>query len=195
MVNPDIAYLRSKLDLEGKYVDFALLREWLSVEQVAFGLGIELSKKDNQSSDSERRGRCLKCHKDRSFSLNINTNRFKCFTKGCNLKGGGVIDFYSKLYDVTAREAAHFLAIHYDIRPYDSEIIEASKFKKKTVSENKPPAVPNKQPDQSREVVSRAEFDALTEKVERLNGILKVLAPTFFLNETSETEKILSGGA
>ncbi len=52
----------------------------------------------------------------------MNTNRFNCFAKNCVLKGGGVIDFFAKLYEVPAKEASHLLACAYGIQPYTQEI-------------------------------------------------------------------------
>lgn len=186
MVNLDRAELRSKLDLDGKYVDFSLLRTALTVEKVVRDLDINLSA---PSKEGECRGTCPKCAKDRSFSLNINTNRFNCFTKGCFLKGGGVIDFFAKLYEVTAKEASHLLACAYGIQPYSSEPVEESQPSAKPVAapKEKPPAeVQTIQPEQSRGVVSREEFDALTNKVERLSLI--VWSQMFETGEIEETD-------
>lgn len=119
MVNLDIRDLRPNLDLENKYVDFALVRNALSVASVVKDLQINLSA---PTKDAECRGTCPKCAKEKGFSLNINTNRFNCFTKGCVLKGGGVIDFFAKLYEVSAKEASHLLACAYGIQPYTQEI-------------------------------------------------------------------------
>ena len=118
MVNLDAAEQRLKLDLDGKYVDFNLLRTALTVVKVAGDLGIKLTE---PTKEGERRGKCPKCGKDRSFCLNANTSRFKCFAKGCNLKGGGVIDFCAKLYEMSAKESSHLLAYAYGVQPYDSD--------------------------------------------------------------------------
>ncbi len=123
MVNLDTAELRLNLDLEGKYVDFSLLRTSLTVSKLIEDLQIALSE---PSREGECRGKCPKCDKDRSFSLNINTSRFNCFAKGCALKGGGVIDFFARLNEVTAKEASHLLACAYGIPPYNQEMIEAA---------------------------------------------------------------------
>lgn len=117
MVNLDTALLRPKIDLENKYVDFSLLRSALTVEKLVRDLEIKLSA---PSKDNERRAKCPKCEKDRSFCLNVSTNRFNCFNKGCDFKGGGVIDFFAKLNDVSAKEASHLLACAYGIQPYSS---------------------------------------------------------------------------
>lgn len=114
----ELAELRSNIDMEKLYVDFALLRTALTVVPVAEDLGVSLSE---ASREGERRATCPKCEKERAFSLNINTNRFNCFAKGCNLKGGGVIDFFAKLYEVSAKEASHLLAYAYGIQPYTQQ--------------------------------------------------------------------------
>lgn len=131
MVNLDAAELRSKIDVETKYVDFSLIRASLPVTVLVTDLNIFLSE---PTEEGECRGKCPKCGKNRSFVLNVSTNRFKCFAKGCNLKGGGVIDFYSKLIEVTAKEASHLLARAYAIQPYakDSEAITPSTVEKPT---------------------------------------------------------------
>lgn len=112
----ELAELRSKIDMEKLYVDFGLLRTALSVEKVAGDLNVSLSE---AGREGERRAECPKCGKARSFALNVNTNRFNCFAKGCTLKGGGVIDFFAKLYGVPAKEASHLLACAYGIQPYN----------------------------------------------------------------------------
>lgn len=113
MIQLDIKELRSKLDLDGKYVDFSILRTSLPVEKLVRDLDVKLTE---ATKEGECRGICPKCKKERSFALNVNTNRFNCFTKGCFLKGGGVIDFFAKLYEVTAKEASHLLACAYGIQ-------------------------------------------------------------------------------
>ncbi len=118
MVNLDVARLRSKLDLENKYVDFGVLRTSLTVFKVVGDLSVEMTEPNREG---ECRGKCPKCEKDRSFCVNANTNRFNCFAKGCVLKGGGVIDFFSKLYEVPAKDASHLLACAYGIQPYTSD--------------------------------------------------------------------------
>jgi hypothetical protein len=166
--------LRPKLDLETKYVDFSVLRTALSVAIVAGDLETNLSE---ATKDGECRGKCPKCRKDRSFALNINTNRFHCFAKGCVLKGGGVIDLIAKLYEVPAKEASHILACAYGIQPYSREPVKES-AEENQKSQQQPPeevisAIPES-PQENREValVNRAEFEALQNKVERLSMIV-----------------------
>ncbi len=136
MVNLDIAELRPNLDLEDKYVDFNLLRTSLTVTKLIEDLQIALSE---PSKEGECRGKCPKCEKGRSFSLNTNTSRFNCFAKGCTLKGGGVIDFCAKLFGVPAKEASHLLACAYGIQPYNqaamNEFLSVNEPAKESFSE------------------------------------------------------------
>ncbi|HEX8279715.1 MAG TPA: hypothetical protein VF540_13515 [Segetibacter sp.] len=181
MINLDVAELRPNLDLEGKYVDFNLLRTTISVAQLVMHLDIYLSE---PNKDGECRGFCAKCGKERSFSLNVTTNRFNCFSKGCALKGGGVIDFFGKLYGVSAKEAAHLLAYVFSIEPYtDRQEVNPNPKNQKTGRPVDQRNTDNSINENNREVVSRAEFDELTKKVERLTDILKALAPVCFLDE------------
>jgi hypothetical protein len=118
--------------------------------------------------------------------LNINTNRFNCFTKGCFLKGGGVIDLFAKLYEVPAKEASHFLACAYGIQPYSSEPVDKAEESKNPGSEKPRAIIQTEQPQQSREAVSREEFDVLNQKVERLSTIVWSLM--FEKGEIEETD-------
>lgn len=185
MVKLEIEKLRPKLDLEGKYVDFNTLRTALSVEKLVKDFDVNLTDPTNEG---ECRATCPKCKKQRSFALNINTNRFNCFTKGCFLKGGGVIDFVAKLFEVPAKEASHLLAYAYGIQPYSREPVSESKTNEKVVSEKPPAAVQTKQPDQGREVVSREEFDELKQRFERLSII--VWTHLFESGEIEETDTL-----
>ena len=111
----DVGYLRSKVDFEGKYVDFGVLRTALNISVVAKDLGIRFSE---PSYEGECRAKCPKCGKERSLSVNINTGRFYCFAKSCPFKGGGAIDLFSRLHEISAKEASHLLAFSYGITPY-----------------------------------------------------------------------------
>ena len=143
MVNLEIAQLRSKIDTEKLYVEFGLLRNALSVARIVKDLNISLSE---ANKEGECRGTCPKCQREKSFSLNTNTNRFNCFAKGCVLKGGGVIDFFGKLFEVSAKEASHLLACAYGISPYTQAVVAANN------QTNENPTVKAEQPAQSREV-------------------------------------------
>jgi len=173
MGNLDIAELRSKIDLDGRYVDFAELRSLLSVATVAEDSGVDFS---DPSYEGEIRGRCPLCKKARSLSVNINTNRFNCFSKGCRLKGGGVIDFFAKLHNVPSKEASHFVACAYQVGPYtDQPFTPAEKnLKPKPVSkggdEGDREAGPGN--NDASEYVTRAEFEDLQGRFNRLSGMV-----------------------
>jgi len=170
MVNLDIVELRSKIDLEGKYVDFSLLRTALTVVKIVRDLDLEMTK---PTKEGECRSKCPKCEKERSFCLNITTNRFNCFAKGCILKGGGVIDFFARLHEIPAKEASHLLACAYGIQPYTQKPVAASAVTTAKPNQQKTnPAKPQtERPAKGREV-SRAEFDELQRKFERLSVVV-----------------------
>jgi hypothetical protein len=199
MIELDLDALRSEIDLENKYVDFSLIRTSLTVERVVSDLDVILSAPTKEGEC--RATACPKCSKERSFVLNINTNRFNCFNKGCFLKGGGVIDFVARLYEIPAKEASHLLACVYGIQPYDSAagaggIIPGREAAAVTASpaEQPPPATAKTEPsatrEQSREagVISRAEFEKLEQKVERLSTI--VWSILFERSEIEETDQL-----
>lgn len=168
MTKLDLGVLRPKLDLEGKYVDFGILRTALTVVKIVRDLDINLTE---PTREGECRATCPKCRKERSFALNINTNRFNCFAKGCVLKGGGVIDFIAKLWEVPAKEASHLLACAYGIQPYTSEpVVEAVVQTKKPVAEMPPESIERR--ERVRETITRAEFDELQDRVERLSHLV-----------------------
>jgi CHC2 zinc finger len=164
----DVAELRSKIDMDALYVDFGVLRSAVSVANVARDSGVELSV---PSFEGECRGTCPKCKKEKSFTVNINTNRFNCFGKGCNLKGGGAIDFFSKLNEVSAKDASHLLACAYGIQPYSSD---------EPVAEQNGKPKPNPQVNgngadsepANRGLFTRSEFDDLKARFERLSNIV-----------------------
>jgi molybdopterin/thiamine biosynthesis adenylyltransferase len=165
MTNIDVADLRRKIDLDGRYVDFGVVRTALQVSTVAEDSGVHLS---DPSYEGELRGKCPLCLKDKSLAINMNTNRFNCFGKGCALRGGGVIDFFTKLYHVTSKDASHMLACAYGIAPYSSEPLE-----EKTKAIN--PRIGGKGVESmpaSKEVVTRSEFDDLKARLDRLSGIV-----------------------
>ena len=66
----DVAELRSKINMDGRYVDFGLLRSALTVSSVARDSGVLLSE---PTFEGECRGTCPKCKKEKSFTLNLNT--------------------------------------------------------------------------------------------------------------------------
>jgi hypothetical protein len=170
----DVAELRSKIDLDNLYVDFSILRSAISVSTIARDSGVELSV---PAFEGDCRGTCPKCKKEKSFTLNLNTNRFNCFGKGCKLRGGGAIDFFAKLHEVSAKETSHLLACAYGIQPYSSEQV-AEQDEPSTLAApptltasgaeaNQKPANPK---PTSRGVVTRGEFDDLKARFERLSN-------------------------
>jgi hypothetical protein len=161
----DMAELRSKIDVDGLYVDYGVLRSVLSVEDVAKDSEVQLSE---PTVEGECRGNCPKCKKEKSLALNINTSRFKCFSKGCNLKGGGVIDFFSKVNDVSAKESSHLLACAYGIQPYSPEPA-AEHIGKPQSQVKRNAAVP---PDANRGAVMRDEFEDLKARFDRLSNLV-----------------------
>lgn len=167
MKNLDVAELRSKIDVDALYVDFGVLRSALSVSNVARDSGVQLSE---PTFEGECRGTCPKCKKEKSFVLNINTNRFNCFSKGCNLKGGGAIDFFSRLNAVSAKDASHLLACAYGIQPYSSEPV-AGQNGKPNLQQNGEVAETEPAPANGG-MVTRSEFDDLKARIERLSNIL-----------------------
>lgn len=185
----DFMSLRLRLELETKYVDFGSIRTSLTVIRVINDLDINLTA---PTEEGECRGNCPKCQKTRSFALNINTNRFNCFNKGCILKGGGVIDLVAKLYEIPAKEASHLLACAYGIQPYtpatggESQNAPEPVKTAPPVAQKTPAASPKPTADQI--TVSRQEFEALQKKVERLSFI--VWSMLFQTGEINETDQI-----
>ena len=157
MVNLDVAELRAKIDLEGKYVEFNLLRTTLSAATLVKDLGVSLS---DSTKEGECRGKCPKCGKERSFSFSVNTNRFNCFAKGCALKGGGAIDFFARLFDVSAKEASHLLACAYGIQPYAQEDapMEPSREVALPSTETMPETMPESSPSVSPDTRQSAQY-------------------------------------
>lgn len=165
----DLGILRPKLDLDGKYVDFGVLRTSLSVAAVVKDLETNLTA---PTKEGECRATCPKCRKERSFALNVNTNRFNCFGKACILKGGGVIDLIAKLWEVPAKEASHLLACAYGIQPYTSEPVAATVVETKTMVVETPPSELIERRKRTREMITRDEFDELYDRVERLSHLV-----------------------
>ena len=159
----DIGELRAKTDLNEKYVDFNIIRSSLSVISVAEDMGIEFS---DPSFEGERRGQCPRCHKKKALSVNISTNRFNCFATGCNMKGGGVIDLFSRLHRIGSKEASHLLACAYELPPYDSSSGEQQpsdpRIRGKGVEEST-------NPEGS---VTRSEFNELKGRFDRLSKLV-----------------------
>ncbi len=170
----DIGYLRSKIDPEKRYVDFGVLRTALNETVVAKDLGVKLSE---PSYEGECRAKCPKCGKERSLSVNINTGRFYCFAKSCPFKGGGAIDLFSRLHEISAKEASHLLACGYGITPYGEDVLtekaevesERESNEKKIGPTEEKKAVTGPGDDSW---VSKKEFKELESKLNRLSNLL-----------------------
>lgn len=175
----DIGYLRSKIDLEGRYVDFGVLRTALNISALAKDLGIKFSE---PSYEGECRAKCPKCEKERSLSVNINTGRFYCFAKSCPFKGGGAIDLFSRLHEISAKEASHLLAYGYGITPYGADAlcetpaVESTPVgvKQNLMMEPKEPEADDERVSASdmEAWVSRRDFQDLEARLSRLSNIL-----------------------
>jgi DNA primase len=91
-------------------IDFAALREQISLEQVLSHSGIlgEL-----RGSGAQRRGRCpihaAAGDRRRTFSVNLKKNVFQCFDPSGNAHGN-VLDFWAALRGLPLVEAARQLA-------------------------------------------------------------------------------------
>ena len=165
----DVAELRSKIDMNGRYVDFAILRSALSVSTVARDSGVNLME---PTFEGECRGTCPKCDREKSFTVNLNTNRFNCFGKDCALKGAGVIDFFSKLNQTSAKDASHFLAYAYGIQPYGSEPVpEENQSSKPAIRGKGVESVPSFEGP-----VTRSEFNDLKARFDKLSKLVFVYA-------------------
>lgn len=94
----------------GRWIDFASLRQQVTIEQVLQHVGCleEMSKRGPQ-----RRGRCpihaKPDERDRSFSADVSKNVFQCFNPKCATHGN-VLDFWAAWRRLPLREAALDLA-------------------------------------------------------------------------------------
>lgn len=169
----DVAELRSKIDTDGRYVDFAILRTALTVSTIARDSGVQLTE---PTFEGECRGTCPKCDQEKSFTVNVNTNRFNCFGKGCTLKGAGVIDFFSKLNQISAKDTSHLLAYAYGIQPYSSEpVLEENGSK----NQSPKPAIQSNGVEFSPSIegpVTRSEFNDLKARFDKLSRLVFVYA-------------------
>jgi transposase len=94
----------------GQWIEFASLRQQVTIEQVLQHVGClqEMSKRGPQ-----RRGRCpihtKPGERDHSFSVDVNKNVFQCFNPQCAIRGN-VLDFWAAWRRLPLREAAIDLA-------------------------------------------------------------------------------------
>lgn len=92
------------------YVDFAFLREQITIAEVLQHLGLlrEMSRHGQQ-----RRGRCpvhtQPGSKERTFSVHVGKNIFQCFQADCGIHGN-VLDLWAAVHNLPLYEAALHLA-------------------------------------------------------------------------------------
>jgi transposase len=101
----------------GRWVDFAWIRQQVTMEQVLSQVGCLSELKQR---GSQRRGRCpvhAKPHeRDRSFSADLKKNLFQCFDRACGIHGN-VLDFWAAWRRLPLREAAIDLADTFHVCP------------------------------------------------------------------------------
>ncbi|MGH8322817.1 MAG: transposase [Steroidobacteraceae bacterium] len=101
---------------EGSAVDFAHVKEQLSLAQVLDQLGLSARRR---GSGPQRRGACPLHRGDgrgHTFSVNLDANVFQCFAKDCGQKGD-VIDLWAALHGLSLREAALDLVRTFGLDP------------------------------------------------------------------------------
>jgi DNA primase len=85
------------------YLDFAAIKEEVSIEEAVHRLGLDLKKTKNQF-----RGECPTCKEggERALCVTPSKNAFYCFG---GKKGGDVIELVAHIKECGAKEAAQFL--------------------------------------------------------------------------------------
>jgi hypothetical protein len=98
-------------------VDFAALREQITIEQALSQLG---HFEHLQGNATQRRGPCpihaSQRPASRSFSVNLQRNLFQCFSPTCQAHGN-VLDLWAAIHNLTLYEAAKHLAATFGIEP------------------------------------------------------------------------------
>jgi len=98
------------------WVDFALVREQVTMEQVLAHLNWLSCLR---GSGPQRRGPCpvhgTPTDRVRSFSVHLQKNAFQCFHPPC-ASHGNVIDLWAAVHRLPLREAAHHLAATFNLR-------------------------------------------------------------------------------
>jgi transposase len=98
-------------------IDFAALREQITIEQALSQLGHFGSLQGNAT---QRRGPCpihgSQRPASRSFSVNLERNLFQCFSPTCQAHGN-VLDLWAAIHNLTLYEAAKHLAATFGIEP------------------------------------------------------------------------------
>jgi hypothetical protein len=97
-------------------IDFALLREQVTIEQVLAHLNWLSCLR---GSGPQRRGPCpvhgTPTDRMRSFSVHLQKNAFQCFHPPC-ASHGNVIDLWAAVHRLPLREAAHHLTVTFNLR-------------------------------------------------------------------------------
>ena len=98
-------------------IDFAALREQITIEQALSQLG---HLEHLQGNVTQRRGPCpihgSQRPASRSFSVNLQRNLFQCFSPTCQAHGN-VLDLWAAIHNLTLYEAAKHLAATFGIEP------------------------------------------------------------------------------
>jgi len=98
-------------------IDFAALREQITIEQALSQLG---HLEHLQGNVTQRRGPCpihgSQRPASRSFSVNLQRNVFQCFSPTCQAHGN-VLDLWATIHNLTLYEAAKHLAATFGIEP------------------------------------------------------------------------------
>jgi len=98
-------------------IDFAALREQITIEQALSQLGHFQQLKGNAT---QRRGPCpihgSQRPESRSFSVNLERNLFQCFSPECQAHGN-VLDLWAAIHKLTLYEAARHLAATFGFEP------------------------------------------------------------------------------
>lgn len=114
----------STVKLQPASVDYAFLREQVTMQQVLAHIGhLQLLR----GSGTQRRGPCplhgsTGSGKDRTFSVNLSKNVFKCFHPGCHQ--GNVLDFWQPYRGLPLYEAALDLAETFRVATQPTRIRE-----------------------------------------------------------------------
>jgi CHC2-type zinc finger protein len=136
------------------FVDFAHLKEQLSMTRVLDQLGLSSRLRGN---GSQRKGPCPIHRGDargRTFSVNLDEGVFCCFDKRC-AKKGDIIDLWASVNAMSLREAAIDLANTFHLEPAPTKATEKRHGKGVTPTQTR-----HKLPSQ--EPVRRARPEALS---------------------------------
>src|SRR5438105_3102300 len=91
------------------YVDFAALKEQVSIDKVVTMLGLEMKK-----SGAQIRSACPACRSggDRALAITVDRGSYYCFAER---KGGDCIALAAHVLGIQPREAAERIARHYGL--------------------------------------------------------------------------------